>query len=222
VALPKRGKQSEDRPADWQAVTSVGEKRYYHWAGRNFSSEIFGSQLVSLIREVRERTGKTKVIYLCIGSDRSTGDSLGPLVGHQLCRALPEASMLSSLFCLNASQPLVLGTLKEPVHAINLKKTMELIRRFHRNALVVAVDASVGSERNVGGITLGVGSIRPGMGVQKKLGEVGDIYITGVVHGGERLEPETLQSTRLSLVMELAECISAGIVETFCGEGALV
>lgn len=203
-------------------VMKVGEKRYYHWAGRGFSSEIFGSQLVSLIREVREKTGKKNVIYLCIGSDRSTGDSLGPLVGHQLCRALPEASMVQSLFCLKAPQTLVLGTLKEPVHAINLKKTLEMIRRFHRNALVIAVDASVGSEKNVGGITLGMGSIRPGMGVQKKLDEVGDIYITGVVHGGDHLAPEILQSTRLSLVMELAECITAGIVETFCDEHALI
>ncbi len=117
---------------------------------------------------------------------------------------------------------MVMGTLREPVHAINLKKTMETIRRYYRNSLVVAVDASVGSEKSVGGITLGMGSIRPGMGVRKKLDEVGDIYITGVVHGGDHPEPEILQSTRLALVMEMAECICAGIVETFCGERATI
>ena len=63
----------------------------------------------------------------------------------------------------------------------------------------------------MGGITLGIGSIRPGLGVCKRLQAVGDIYITGVVHGGNDLEPELLQSTRLCLVMELAECISSGI-----------
>lgn len=187
----------------------MGEKRYYHWSGRSFSSEIFGSQLTELIDEVKTRTGKKRVIYLCIGSDRSTGDSLGPLVGHQLCRAIPAPQGV-----------MVMGTLREPVHAINLRKTMETIRRCYRNSLVVAVDASVGSERSVGGITLGIGSIRPGMGVRKKLDEVGDIYITGVVHGGAHPEPEILQSTRLSLVMEMAECICSGIVETFCADRA--
>lgn len=173
-------------------------KRFYHWMGKSFSPEVFGSQLSCLIEEVKARTGKDGVIYLCIGSDRSTGDSLGPLVGHQLCRLAPE-------------DDLVLGTLRRPVHAVNLKATMDLIRRCYSNYLVVAVDASVGSADRVGGITLGLGSIRPGLGVCKKLQAVGDIYITGVVHGGSHLEPELLQSTRLALVMELAECISSGI-----------
>ena len=114
------------------------------------------------------------MIYLCIGSDRSTGDSLGPLVGHQLCR-------------MAQAETLVLGTLSKPVHAVNLKATMDFIRRCYGNCLVVAVDASVGSEDHVGGITLGLGSIRPGLGVCKKLQAVGDIYITGVVHSGSNL-----------------------------------
>ena len=172
--------------------------RFYHWSGQRFSPEVFGSQLSELIERVKRQTGKDGVIYLCIGSDRSTGDSLGPLVGHQLCRMAP-------------AETLVLGTLRKPVHAVNLTATMELIRRCYSNYLVVAVDASVGREENVGGITLGLGSIRPGLGVCKKLQAVGDIYITGVVHGGNQLEPELLQSTRLALVMELAECISTGI-----------
>ena len=169
---------------------------------------MFGNQLGELIDEVRKKTGKQRVIYLCIGSDRSTGDSLGPLVGHQLCRVQPAYGDLAGT--------MIIGTLKEPVHAINLRKTMEIIRRYYRDALIVAVDASVGCEKNVGGITLGIGSIRPGMGVRKWLDEVGDIYITGIVYGGRHPEPEILQSTRLSLVMEMAECISSGIVETFC------
>lgn len=160
--------------------------------------------MAGMIEEEKRRTGKNGVLYLCIGSDRSTGDCLGPLVGYQLCRMAPGEAM-------------VFGTLTKPVHAVNLSATMEVIRCCYSNYLVVAVDASVGREDHVGAITLGQGSIRPGLGVCKKLQAVGDIYITGVVHGGNHLEPELLQSTRLALVMELAECISAGIshVETF-------
>lgn len=196
------------------------EKRYYHRADKSFSPEVFGRQLVSLISEVRQKTGKRNVIYLCIGSDRSTGDSLGPLVGYQLCRILPTGT--GAILPRKSPQTLVIGTLREPVHAVNLRKTLDTIRKCCRDALVVAVDASVGSEKNVGGITLGMGSIRPGMGVRKKLDAVGDIYITGVVYGGDCPEPETLQSTRLSLVMELAECISAGIVETFYDDWVMI
>ncbi|NSJ87437.1 DUF1256 domain-containing protein [Blautia hansenii] len=49
----------------------------------------------------------SELVILCIGSDRITGDSLGPLVGHSLSRfSLPHAR--------------VYGTLDRPVHALNL------------------------------------------------------------------------------------------------------
>ena len=62
----------------------------------------------------------------------------------------------------------------------------------------------------MGYITLGRGAIRPGLGVSKNLMSVGDIFITGIVGYGGNFEP-LLQNTRLSIVMELADCICAGI-----------
>ena len=53
-----------------------------------------------------------KIVFVCIGSDRITGDSLGPLVGHQLSR-------------YHWKNIYVYGTLNEPVHALNLETTLE-------------------------------------------------------------------------------------------------
>ncbi len=47
---------------------------------------------------------------LCIGTDRGTGDCLGPYVGHRL-----------SSFCFPGIY--VYGTLVQPVHALNLCDT---------------------------------------------------------------------------------------------------
>ena len=52
---------------------------------------------------------------MCIGTDRSTGDSLGPLIGYKL----REKGMKNAR---------VLGTLEEPVHAMNLEPCMEQLR----------------------------------------------------------------------------------------------
>lgn len=57
------------------------------------------------------------LVLICIGSDRATGDCLGPLVGQSLMD-FPVYS--------------VYGTLQFPVHAKNLDKTMELIYKFIR------------------------------------------------------------------------------------------
>ena len=95
------------------------------------------------------------------------------------------------------------GTLTQPIHAVNLNDTMDMIAGYYRDHIIVAVDASVGKYEHVGYITLGRGAIRPGLGVSKNLMSVGDIFITGIVGCGGGFEP-LLQNTRLSVVMELA------------------
>lgn len=176
-------------------------KIFYHKAGDSFSAREFADQLRSFIEESLFASGKEKVLFLCIGSDRSTGDSLGPLVGHNL-----EKGRKSN----------VLGTLSSPVHAMNLEKTMHYIKDFFSDCIVVAIDASVGQPSHVGYITIGKGSIKPGLGVSKNLCEVGDVFITGIVGSGSGDEPYLLQSTRLKIVVELAESICAGIDYAAC------
>ena len=88
---------------------------------------------------------------------------------------------------------------------------MKQIHTEYQDHVVVAIDASIGRHEHVGYITVGLGSLRPGLGVRKNLGAVGDIFITGIVGSGGAWEPLLLQNTRLSVVMELADCIYEGI-----------
>lgn len=143
-------------------------------------------------------TSGRDLVLLCVGSDRSTGDSLGPLIGHKLQR-----SLRGKLF--------IYGTLKEPVHAVNLSAVIERIYSTHRDPLVIAVDASLGTHSHIGYVTLTDAPLRPGLGVKKSLPEVGDICITGIVNLSGMMDGMLLQSTRLSTVMDLADFISTGI-----------
>ncbi len=136
---------------------------------------------------------KCTPVILCIGTDRATGDCLGPLVGSELKNYHHRYE--------------VLGDLKSPVHALNLKSTMDSIYQNVNNPFVIAVDASLGHPKHIGRITLSNCPIAPGKGVYKKLPSVGDISITGIVNiAGQN--PSLLQSTRLYIVMQLAKCIS--------------
>ncbi|WDC85687.1 DUF1256 domain-containing protein [Caloramator sp. mosi_1] len=56
-----------------------------------------------------------KLVILCIGTDRSTGDCLGPLVGYKLNR-----------LTLNKNID-IFGTLNTPVHAKNLDEHIDFI-----------------------------------------------------------------------------------------------
>ena len=77
------------------------------------------------------------------------------------------------------------------------------------------MDASLGSQKHVGFISVGTGSICPGAGVHKSLPPVGDIFITGILNVSGTFEHFLLQTTRLSSVVQMAEIITAGIEETF-------
>ncbi len=169
---------------------------YYYYALSQKSPAGFAKRLCFLLE--RSDIGSRPLILLCIGSDRSTGDSLGPLIGHKLENTLTQ-------------RVLVYGTLKRPVHAMNLCEVLRRIAMFHPDAFVIAIDASLGSNCHVGYVTLSDTSLRPGLGVQKNLPAVGDLCITGIVNLSGDTDGLQLQSTRLSTVMELADFISSGI-----------
>ena len=184
---------------------------YYFNTRREFRPQILAAKLEELIRQEFLR-GKEGVIFLCIGTDRSTGDSLGPLIGHKLKERQDPGR--------NARKrggPLVYGTLERPAHAMNLEQYRNFVMDQFPRRVVVAVDASVGNLEHVGYVTLGKGSLKPGLGVSKDLCEVGDIFITGIVGSCTSFDPVMLQSVRLSIVMRMADCIcdSICLVENF-------
>jgi putative sporulation protein YyaC len=141
-----------------------------------------------------------ELIILCIGTDRSTGDSLGPLVGYKL---YPYIAYYEKVH--------LLGTLEEPVHAKNLEIIIDKIDNMYPKAFTLAIDASLGHINKVGYINIKEGPLKPGLGVNKKLPFIGDISITGVVNVGGMMEYMVLQNTRLNLVMNMADIISKSI-----------
>lgn len=171
---------------------------YYYDTVAGFETEKFAGRLLLLLLEEMRAKEKSEIVFLCIGTDRSTGDSLGPLIGYKL----KECGVQNAR---------VIGTLERPIHAMNLEECMDGLREKYPDAIVVAVDASVGNAEHVGFATLGRGPLKPGLGVKKEMEAVGDIFITGIVGSARNGDPLMLQSVRLSVVMRLADCISRSI-----------
>lgn len=141
------------------------------------------------------------IIILCIGTDRATGDCLGPLVGEHLKSLLPAIP--------------VYGTLENPVHALNLEQTVHDIYSNYPEPFIIAVDASLGVPEHIGYATLSSTPLIPGKGVNKKLPAIGNLSITGIVNVAGFPNSILLQSTRLHTVMTLANCISNALYWCF-------
>lgn len=166
-----------------------------------YRSASFSKFVKTLFIHYEECQSKNQdIVFLCIGSDRATGDCLGPIIGHILTKN-------------NKNLP-VFGTLSSPVHAQNLSKTIDFIYNTISNPYIIAIDASLGIRQHIGHVTTGYGPLCPGIGVNKKLPCVGDAFITGIVNTSNINSHLTLQTTKLSTVVDLSEFIAQGILYT--------
>ncbi len=150
----------------------------------------------SLVQELNQNLAR-ELVYLCIGTDRATGDCLGPLVGNRLRSLLPSAH--------------IFGSLEEPLHALNLSDTMQHIYSRYTNPLVIAVDACLGGTEKIGFLSIKKGSLAPGLALKKQLPRAGDIHIVGTVNVSGFCEHLVLQNTRLFLVYRMAEATARAL-----------
>ncbi|OIJ21909.1 spore protease YyaC [Anaerobacillus alkalidiazotrophicus] len=155
----------------------------------------FANQILHLLPKLSNRD----LVIVCIGTDRSTGDSLGPLIGSKLIE-----NKTTSFY--------IYGTLEDPVHAVNLEEKVAQIFEKHDNPFVIGIDACLGRSSSVGIMSIDEGPVKPGAAVNKKLPPIGDIHITGIVNVAGFMEYMVLQNTRLHFVIKLASKIAESIV----------
>lgn len=161
-----------------------------------YSLTKLGNAALDLMLELNPDYNK-EMVYLCIGTDRATGDCLGPLVGTRLTSLMPYAN--------------IFGTLQDPCHATNLEEILNIIESKFNNPLIIAIDASLGNADRIGYINIRKGSLKPGTALKKVLPEVGDFHISGVVNIGGFLEHMVLQNTRLYIVYSMADIIAKSL-----------
>ena len=198
---PEVGKTINPRGNKGESMITACNTAYNVNVMNDHAKQYFGRAFGEVLRAYEGTY--CKAVILCVGTDRITGDSLGPLTGYKL---LP-------LFNKLASPPALYGTLETPVHALNMGDFVSDIYKKYSAPLVVVIDASLGLPRHIGRLTLKQGGIYPGSAVGKKMPAIGDISVTGVVNYYHCPEYSILQNTRLNTVMKMAEVISDGIFQ---------
>lgn len=138
-------------------------------------------------------------VILCIGSDLAIGDSLGPVTGTLIRKKTKGFGAY------------VYGTLKNPVTAKEVKYVNDFLHKTHPNSKIIAVDAAVGEDSDVGLIKITDGALRPGSGANKRLGKVGDVSVLGIVAKKSAFSYSLLNLTRLNMVYAMSEIIAGAL-----------
>lgn len=165
---------------------------------REVSDQLAGHILELLT--MQEGVTVRPIVVLCIGSDRYTGDALGPLIGTYL---------------EERGDYIVYGCLERPVHAGNLIETGKIIKAHYVHPIIIAIDACLGKINEVGNIEVWEGGLEAGIAVGNRLPSIGDLSIIGVVNAGGHFGYHDLQTTPLSIVVKLSKAIGEALVIAF-------
>lgn len=120
-------------------------------------------------------TWRMNCVIVCVGSDKISGDSLGPLVGSML----REGGVPCPVY----------GYLGKTVNGVNLDEYRRFLRRYHPFVPIIAVDAAVGNADEIGQIKYRLGGVQAGGAVGRSAPPLGDLAVLGVVgqKGGDVL-----------------------------------
>ena len=139
---------------------------------------------------------RKETVVICIGSDKVSGDMLGPLVG----------SALREDYDLPVP---VYGAVGESVNGVNLDSYVKMIKKRHAGSALIAVDAALGKESDVGKIRLKRGGVKAGGALNRKSDAVGDLGIVGIV--AKESDPKDVVSALLAVPFDFVSEIAATI-----------
>lgn len=165
-----RTNQMEDS-AKWARVEKAGLQTFFEAVAAKFPA-------------------REEVVFLCIGSDRSTGDSLGPLAG----------SLLAEM-----GFPRVLGTLEHPCDS---EQVGPILATLQEARCVVAIDACLGRAESTGLYLVRSGPLQPGQAIGQHLPPVGDYSVAAVVNTQGHKPYWIIQTTSLYRVLGMARTIA--------------
>lgn len=138
-----------------------------------FKEELYNSFVQDFSIVLREKIRNLKIsklIFLCIGTDRITGDSFGPLVGYKLKYLFREEQNIE-----------VIGSLDNIVCAHNISDTINNINNAYNEYFLIAIDAALSNKNKIGKIVVSNSGMNVGSGVNRRNIYVGDMSIKGIV-----------------------------------------
>lgn len=131
------------------------------------------------------------IVFLCIGTSKIIGDSIGPKVGDKL-----KAMNI---------QAYVYGNSMRQITAINIEDYMAMVEKRHSGDKIIAIDSALGKAEDIGKIKVSDNGIRPGGAFDKDRTRVGQVGILAVVGDADKDRLVQLRNADKKFVEKLVE-----------------
>ena len=172
--------------------------------GRNELNNNKYTQFTNKLGKSLEKLNNTfsHIIFLCIGTEKIIGDSVGPIIG-------------SNIKNLENEYIKVYGICGKNLDFSNAKNIIEKVYKKYSNPFIITIDAALSKEKRVGEIHIGKGFMKIGTALEKSITFYSNINIKCVVGKYNSLNQKEniniLNNVVKERVYSLAEIVSQGI-----------
>lgn len=161
------------------------------------AARVDGAGLARFAARIAAQHSLSETTFLCIGTDRSSDDCLGPWIGTLLKEAGFDR---------------VIGTLEHPCDAEKLPGVISLLPE---EGTVLAIDACLGRPESVGAYLVSAEPLIPASSVGRPFPPLGAYSIAGIVNAAGPKPYWTLQTTSLYRVMNMAREAAEAIIRAW-------
>ena len=167
------------------------------------TKERFIEDFTNIYSNMINKKDYSQIVFLCVGTDRITGDAFGPIVGSKLIRLFEK----DNFFNIN-----IYGSLEENINYNNVEDYIKDVDK----TLMIVIDSALSIKENIGKIFVTNNKTVLGKGLNKNRIEIGDISIKTVVAKDSKTiinNFKILQNVSLNTVIGLADIVSEGIYD---------
>ena len=147
------------------------------------------------------KEGYSNIIFLCIGTSKIIGDSIGPIIGNRLKDVENEIVQ-------------VYGTTENMVNFVNAKDIIESVYSSYEKPYIITIDSTLSNSRDKGEIVLGKGYIKIGKALEKSICFYSNINIKCIVGRSYNQMQKNLQelnNVKLPDIVNMASIITCGV-----------
>ena len=165
--------------------------------------QIFVNELENNLSDLKE--GYSNIIFLCIGTNKIIGDSIGPIVGSRLKKIENELIQ-------------VYGTTESMVNFITAKEIIKSIYLKFEKPYIITIDSTLSNSKKKGDIVIEKGWIKIGKALEKSICFYSNINIKCIV--GNRYEQavknwEELNNAKLADIVNMVSIVTCGVKKVF-------
>lgn len=159
------------------------------------------------------------LIFLCIGTNKVIGDSIGPLVGTNLKRDFKNNMKFKEDYNIEVNCIKIFGDMINNVSYNNIEENIQNIKNTIQDSYVIVIDSALSTENNIGKIFVYNKGLKYAESLKRDKEIIGDMSIKVVVgkNAQNRFKNfKILKNISSQRVIMLSNIVSKGIIDAMC------